>query len=70
MAHTNDVESDFEGFKLKDIVKNEESDVDLSNEDVLDFFFALCVTLQPRNDVIFVQQCLKDIFSKVIIKYR
>ena len=41
MGHTNDEESDFEGFELKDIVKDEESDVDLSNDNILcqfDFF--------------------------------
>ena len=38
MGHTNDKESDFEGFKLKDIVKDEESDVDLSNENILHQF--------------------------------
>ena len=35
MGHTNDKESDFEGFELKDIVKDEESDVDLNNENIL-----------------------------------
>ena len=72
MGHTNNEESDFEGFELKDIVKDEESDVNLNNENILrqfDFFFTLCVTSQPRNYVIFAQQCLKDIFSKVLIKY-
>ena len=42
MGHTNNEESDFEGFELKDIVKDEESGVDLSNENILrqfDFFF-------------------------------
>ena len=42
MGHTNDEESDFEGFELKDIVKDEESGVDLNNENILcqfDFFF-------------------------------
>ena len=42
MGHTNDEESDSEGFKLKDIVKDEESGVDLNNENILcqfDFFF-------------------------------
>ena len=42
MGHFNNEESDFEGFRLKDIVKDEESDVDLSNENILrqfDFFF-------------------------------
>ena len=41
MGHTNDEESDFEGFELKDIVKDE-SGVDLNNENILcqfDFFF-------------------------------
>ena len=78
MGHTNNEESDFEGFELKDIVKDEESDVDLNNENILCqfdffsiliFFFSLCLTLQPRNEVIFAQQCLKDIFSNVLIKY-
>ena len=32
MGHTYDKESDFEGFELKDIVKDEESGVDLNNE--------------------------------------
>ena len=77
MEHTNDKESDSEGFKLKDIVKDKESDISLNNEDVLQqfdffrlfyFFFTLCVTLQPRNDI-FAQQCLKDIFSNVLVKY-
>ena len=79
MGHTSDEESDFEGFELKDTVKDEESGVDLNNENilchfdfcfVLIFFFSLCLTLQPRNEVIFAQQCLKDIFSNVLIKYR
>ena len=42
MGHSNDEESDFEGFELKDIVKDEKSDVDFRNENVLcqfDFFF-------------------------------
>ena len=51
MGHTNDEESDLEGFKLKDIVKDEESDVDLNNENILcqfdffyvDFFSLVCV---------------------------
>ena len=56
MGHTNDEESDFEGFELKGIVKDEESDVD--NENILSqfdsfsilmFFFSLCLTLQTRN---------------------
>ena len=59
-------------------MKDEESDIDLNNEDILCqfdffftliFFFTLCVTLTPRNDVIFAQQCLKDIFINVLIKY-
>ena len=44
MGHTNDEESDFAGFELKDIVKDEESDVDLKNENILrqfDFFFSI-----------------------------
>ena len=44
MGHTNDKKSDFEGFELKDVVKDEESDVDLSNENILrqfDFFLFL-----------------------------
>ena len=74
MGHTNDEESDSEGFELKDIVKDEESRVDLNNENILCqfdfffiliFFFSLCLTLQPRNEVIFAQQCLKDILSNV-----
>ena len=79
MGHTNDEENDSEGFKLKDIVKDEEYDADLNNEDslhqfdfllsIFNFFFTLCVTLQPRNDAIFAQQCLKDIFSHDLIKY-
>ena len=42
MGHTNDEESDFEGFELKDIVKNKVSGVDLNNENILcqfDIFF-------------------------------
>ena len=42
MGHTNNEESDFEGFEWKDIVKDEESDADLNNEDLLhqfQFFF-------------------------------
>ena len=42
MGHTYDDESDFERFELKDIVKDEESDVVLSYENVLrrfDFFY-------------------------------
>ena len=42
MGHTSDEESDFEGFELKDTVKDEESGVDLNNENILchfDFFF-------------------------------
>ena len=42
MGHTNDEESDSEGFELKDIVKDEESGVDLNNENILcqfDFVF-------------------------------
>ena len=42
MGHTYNKESDFEGFELKDIVKDEESDVDLNNENILrqfDFLF-------------------------------
>ena len=35
MDHANDEECDFEGFELKDIVKDEESDVDLNNENIL-----------------------------------
>ena len=63
---------------LKDIVKDEKSGVDLNNENILCqfdfffiliFFFSLCVTLQPRNEVSFAQQYLKDIFSNVLIKY-
>ena len=78
MGHTNDEESDFEGYKLKDIVTDEESGVDLNNENILCqfdffsiliFFFSLCLTLQARNEVIFAQQCLKDILSNVSIKY-
>ena len=36
---------------------------------ILIFFFSLCLTLQPRNEVMFAQQCLKDILSNVLIKY-
>ena len=46
MGHTNDKESDFDGFKSKDIVTDEESDVDLNSEDILcqaDFFSLLSV---------------------------
>ena len=60
MGCTNDEESDFEGFELKDIVKDEDANVNL-NDDILHqfdffffffefFFFTFCVTLQPRND--------------------
>ena len=35
MGHTNDEESDFEGFELKNIVKDEESDVGRWSENIL-----------------------------------
>ena len=72
MGHTNDEESDFEGFELKDIVKDEESGVDLNNENILcqfDFFlfwfFSLVCVWHYNQEMrlFFAQQCLKDISS-------
>ena len=54
MGHTNDEESDFEGYKLKDIVTDEESGVDLNNENILcqfDFFFYFDFFRQFVSDI-------------------
>ena len=70
IGHTNDEECDFEGFKLKNVVKDEESDVDLWSENILrqfDFFvliFSLfCVWHYNQEMVLFLHSSVWRIFS-------
>ena len=74
MGHINDEESDSEGFELKDIVKDEESDVDLNNESILrqfDFFFffsilifsLVCVWHYYQEMKLFLHSSVWKIFS-------